>query len=205
MLFLLLVLSGLGQLTSAGYCKLGTLQGLQGQSIVLLDPEPGQPGDHPGCCHSPPSFRVLWHPRVGRLRAGLGQLSLTYLMWHWQERPALGVVGTERARMGSRFSTSSPRWRRGQRVPSVLSHGEEPLPGITESVCVCVCVYVLGMFTHVFLPADSEMSHVQVIVPQKLGTNTNEGDAPETHAIMKSLKKKTCVLFLLDYITQVNS
>ena len=61
------------------------------------------------------------------------------------------------------------------------------------------------MLTHVFLPADSEMSHVQVIVPQKLGTNTNEGDAPETHAIMKSLKKKTCVLFLLDYITQVNS
>ncbi|XP_071076246.1 A disintegrin and metallopeptidase domain 3-like [Desmodus rotundus] len=27
----------------------------------------------------------------------------------------------------------------------------------------------------------SEMSHVQVIVPQKLGTKTNEGDAPETH------------------------
>ena len=67
-------------------------------------------------------------------------------------------------------------------------------------------MYVLGILTHVFLPADSEMSHVQVIVPQKLGTNTNEGDAPETHAIMKSLKKKkTCVLFLLDYITQVNS
>ena len=51
------------------------------------------------------------------------------------------------------------------------------------------------MLTHVFLPADSEMSHVQVIVPQKLGTNTNDGDAPETHVITKSLKKKMSVCF----------
>ena len=63
-------------------------------------------------------------------------------------------------------------------------------------VCVCVCVCVLGILTHVFLPADSEMSHVQVIVPQKLGTKTNEGDAPETHVIKKSLfKKNECFIF----------
>ena len=52
-------------------------------------------------------------------------------------------------------------------------------------VCVCVCVCVLGMLTHVFLTADSEMSHLQITVPQKLGTNTNDGDASELLPIKK--------------------
>ena len=41
------------------------------------------------------------------------------------------------------------------------------------------------MLTHVFLTADSEMSHLQITVPQKLGTNTNDGDASELLPIKK--------------------
>uniref|UniRef100_A0A671DTE5 A disintegrin and metallopeptidase domain 3-like n=1 Tax=Rhinolophus ferrumequinum TaxID=59479 RepID=A0A671DTE5_RHIFE len=39
----------------------------------------------------------------------------------------------------------------------------------------------LRMLTHVFLTADSETSLMQITVPQKIGTNTNNGDVSETH------------------------
>lgn len=45
----------------------------------------------------------------------------------------------------------------------------------------------LRMLTHVFLTADSETSLMQITVPQKIGTNTDNGDVSETHVIKKSL------------------
>lgn len=88
MLFLLLILSGLGQLTSAGHRKWENLGhrraarvGGQSAWVRRVSPSllqnPDQVRDHPGWCYSPPSFRILWHPKVRGFRGGLGQLFLT--------------------------------------------------------------------------------------------------------------------------------
>lgn len=59
------------------------------------------------------------------------------------------VLARERALLLGQWGEREPGWGPGPallhagstevRVPSFLSHGEELLPGITQSVCVCVC------------------------------------------------------------------
>lgn len=42
-----------------------------------------------------------------------------------------------------------------------------------------------GMLTHVVLTVDPEPSLLQITVPRKIGTSTNDGEASETHVIKK--------------------